>query len=141
MRLVDTNVLVYAVDTRSPFHNASRRWLDHALAGGEPVGFVWQALVGFVRIVTRAPFVATPMTVGEAMDQVDSWLGARSAHLLHPGPHHATLLRGILQAVGTGGNLTNDAHLAALAIEHKATIVSFDADFARFPGVRWERPR
>ena len=71
---------------------------------------------------------------------MDAWLGAGPAVLLHHGPEHARLLRSMLGTTGAAGNLVNDAHLAALATEHKATIVSFDDDFVRFPGVRWERP-
>ncbi len=82
-----------------------------------------------------------PLTSAEAMATVDAWLGARSAQVLHPGPQHARLLTELLEAVGVAGNLVNDAHLAALALEHKAVVVSFDSDFERFPSVRWERPR
>ena len=50
------------------------------------------------------------------------------------------LARELLDAVGTAGNLTSDAHLAALAIEHGALLCSCDADFSRFPGLRWVDP-
>jgi predicted nucleic acid-binding protein len=43
-------------------------------------------------------------------------------------------------ATGLAGSLTTDTHLAALAIEHQAEIHSNDADFARFPGLRWRNP-
>ncbi|MEX0429657.1 type II toxin-antitoxin system VapC family toxin [Nocardioides sp. DS6] len=140
MKLVDANVLVYTANEDSPFHDVAKRWLDGALSGGSPVGFAWLALVGFVRIATL-PVWPQPLTATEAMDQVDAWLGARSARILQPGHNHPTLMRRFVDEIGTGGNLINDAHLAALALEHKATIVSFDGDFRRFPGVRWERPR
>lgn len=140
MKVVDVNVLVYARDATSPHHRAAKHWLDQSLSGGTPVGFSWLVLVGFVRLVTHPRVMSAPLSVDEAMDTVDHWLGARSAHVLHPGSSHARLLRELLSAVGSAGNLTNDAHLAALAAEHKATVVSFDADFERFPGVRWERP-
>lgn len=141
MKLVDTNVLVYAVDSSSPFHRDASRWLDHSLAGSAPVGFAWLALVGFVRVATSGRLFDDPLTVDEAMDRVDEWLDARSARLLQPGQRHAGLMRDLLRPLGTAGNLTNDAHLAALAIEHKATVVTFDGDFGRFPGVRSESPR
>ena len=92
-------------------------------------------------LVTHPRVMATPLTITEAIDTVEHWLGARSAQVLQPGTGHTSLLREMLTAVGSGGNLTNDAHLAALAGEYKATVVSFDADFDRFPGVRWEQPR
>lgn len=74
------------------------------------------------------------------MQQVSEWLAAPGAVVAHPGPAHAEHLARLLQHVGTGGNLVNDAHLAALALEHRAEIVSYDNDFARFEGVRWRRP-
>jgi predicted nucleic acid-binding protein len=45
-----------------------------------------------------------------------------------------------LSTVGTAGNLTSDAHLAALALEQRAEICSFDKDFMRFPGLKWRNP-
>ena len=71
---------------------------------------------------------------------IDAWLSAAPAVLLDPTPDHASVLRSLLITIGTGGNLVNDAHLAALAIEHRCTVVSFDNDFGRFPAVRWELP-
>jgi len=141
VKLVDVNVLIYARDETSPHHRDAKHWLDRALSGGTPVGFSWLALVGFVRLTTHPRVMATPLTAAEAMDTVGHWLSARSAHVLHPGPTHPQLMRDLLQAAGAAGNLVNDAHLAALALEHKTSVVSFDDDFDRFPGVRWERPR
>lgn len=141
MKLVDTNVLLYVSDPEAAHHAPAKRWLDTALAGGAPVGFAWLALVGFVRIISNPRIFERPTTPSRAMDQVDHWLAARSATVLRPGARHADLMREMLDAVGSGGNLVNDAHLAALALEHRATMVSFDTDFGRFPGVRWETPR
>ena len=140
MKLVDTNVLVYAVDSSSLHHRVAKHWLDGALSGGTPVGFAWLALIGFVRLVTHPTIAARPLQAPDALDVVDAWIGARSAQLLHPGHRHASLLRQML-ADGAVANLTNDAHLAALAVEHRASVVSFDSDFQRFSGVRWERPQ
>ncbi|WP_420115047.1 type II toxin-antitoxin system VapC family toxin [Pseudactinotalea sp.] len=141
MKLVDTNVLVYAVNGSAPQHHVAKRWLDSALSGGAPVGFAWLALVGFIRLTTHPVVFPQPLQESAAMDYVDDWLSARSAALLQPGSRHPALLRELLEHVGSGGNLTNDAHLAALAREHKATVVTFDSDFTRFPGIRTERPR
>lgn len=139
VKLVDTNVLIYAVDSSSPHHRLARDWLDRALSGGAPVGFAWLALIGFVRLATHPSITPRPLGVATALDVVDAWLGARSAQVLHPGPRHAELLRRMLET-GRYGNLANDAHLAALAAEHRATIVSFDSDFRQFPSIRWELP-
>lgn len=140
MVVVDANVLLYAVNAESALHTSSRAWLDSALRGSETVGFAWLALLAFVRIGTNADIFAHPLTVDEAFDQVSLWVSSPSAVVVEPTPRHVQLMRDLLASTGAGGNLTSDAHLAALAIEHKATLVSFDRDFARFEGLRTALP-
>lgn len=140
MKIVDANVLLYAVNADAPRHEQSRRWLDESLSLGATVGFAWIALMAFVRLSTKAGIFHAPLSTAGALDRVEAWLGARSAEVVDPTARHPALLRDLLAAVGTGGNLVNDAHLAALSIEHRGSIVSYDTDFQRFPGVRWELP-
>ncbi|MFI5047685.1 MAG: type II toxin-antitoxin system VapC family toxin [Acidimicrobiia bacterium] len=140
MKVVDANVLLYAVNTDARHHERSRSWLDGALSGSDTVGFAWLALLAFVRLSTKVDLFPAPLTVDEAFDRVDAWLEAPPAVVVTPGAGHAGILRRLLGDIGVGGNLANDAHLAALAIEHRATIVSFDNDFSRFDGLRCEAP-
>ena len=140
MVVVDANVLLYAVDRASAHHEPSLSWLEDALGGAEAVGLTWVVLLAFVRIATSGVVFATPLTADEATGQVEAWLSAPAAVVLQTTPRHAGLLRGLLRDTGTAGNLTTDAHLAALAIEHGADIVSYDRDFARFPGVKHRLP-
>jgi uncharacterized protein len=140
MKLVDANVLIYAVNSDAQHHEISRRWLDSALSGSETVAFAWVPLLAFVRLTTRADIFPSPLTLDQAMDRVDDWLSAPGAVLLEPTAGHGRILRTLLHPLTTAGNLVNDGHLAALAIEHKCGIVSFDNDFARFPGVTWTTP-
>jgi hypothetical protein len=140
VNLVDANVLLYATNDDARLHAPARRWLDDALSGADTVGFAWIALLAFVRLSTKAGLFPTPLSVDGAMDRVDAWIGAGAAVILEPTPRHGGLVRSLLRDVGHGGNLVNDAHLAALAIEHRCGIVSFDNDFARFAGVEWTVP-
>jgi hypothetical protein len=135
VRLPDANVLLYALDDTSARHADAKAWLDDALSGSEEVAFAWVVLLAVLRLTTKPAVFANPLTPGEAFDVIDGWLAQPCAMLVHPTPRHASLLRGIVSAAGTAGNLTTDAHLAALSLEYGATICSYDADFSRFAGI------
>jgi toxin-antitoxin system PIN domain toxin len=138
--LVDANVLLYAVNESVDKHEQARSWLDGALNGREPVGLSWIVLLAFLRLSTRVGLFPSPLTVREAIDRVEAWLAQPPSVVLEPTSRHLSVLAGLLASTGSGGNLVNDAHLAALAVEHDATIVTYDTDFGRFPGVRWQLP-
>ena len=140
MKVVDANVLLYAVNSAEARHDAARGWLDGALSRGETVGFSWLALLAFVRLSTHHAVFPNPLDVTEAMARVRAWVDQPSAVIVEATTRHLDVLGGLLEGLGAGGNLVSDAHLAALAVEHGATIVTYDNDFARFAGVRWERP-
>ena len=138
MKLPDTNLLVYSVSAHSVHHRAALTWLERAFDASAGVAFAWNALIGFVRIATHPRAMALPLTVSDATAMVDEWLAHPRAQLIHPGERHADVFFKLLLQCGTAGNLTNDAHLAALAIEHAATVGTFDRDFLRFKGVQLE---
>lgn len=138
MRLADTNILLAAVNDEAPGHHVARGWLSHSLSATEPTGFAWLALVGFIRISTKPAIFERPLSPIEALDYVDEWLGRPNATVLHPGERHASIVRALLVPLRTAGNLTSDAHLAAIAIEHGAKLATFDADFHRFADLRLE---
>lgn len=140
MKVVDVNVLLYAFDSASPRHREAKNWVESTFSGREPVGLTWQVLLAFLRLSTRASLFAHPLTTDEALDVIDDWLSLPVTTLVQPGPRHASVLRDLLAPTGAGGNLVPDAHLAALAIEHGASLWSYDHDFARFPGLRWSQP-
>lgn len=141
MKIVDANVLINAVNRGASDHAVAAKWLERALNGSETIAFSWIVLLAFVRIVTRPGLFARPLPVKEAFDTVDGWLASPNVVIAHPGDGHAAALRELLSATGTAANLTSDAHLAALAIELDAELISFDGDFARFPGLRYSKPR
>ena len=132
MKLVDANVLLYAINRASPQHEDSRAWLTRSLSAGEAVGFPWTSLSAVVRLSTHRSIFDQPLTATQAMDVVDAWLASPVAVTVEPTVRHALVLRSLLETVGTAGNLTTDAHLAALAIEHRAEVVTWDRDLARF---------
>jgi uncharacterized protein len=140
VKIVDANLLLYAVNGDSPHHDRARRWLEDVLSGTETVGFAWTVLLAFLRLSTRAVVFPRPLEPGEAFELVDSWLGQPCATIVHPTERHADLLRDLLLPLGTAGNLTSDAHLAAIAIGHGAELCSSDRDFARFGGLRLTDP-
>lgn len=140
MKVVDLNVLLYAVNRDTARHRAAKRWLEQTLSGDETIGIPWVVLLGFLRIATSRRVFPSPLQPDQAIAIVDGWLARPNVIPLAPGEAHWGTLRGVLAQVGTAGNLTTDAHVAALALEVGAEVCSTDADFARFGGVRWVNP-
>ena len=140
MIVPDINLLVHAYNSESRVHAAARAWWESLLNGTGPVGLSWVTILGFIRVATHRQILARPLPPEAACARVRAWLSCPYVSILHPGERHAEILFGLLDALGTAGNLTTDAHLAALAIEHQAELHSTDADFTRFAGLRWTNP-
>ena len=140
MILVDANVLLYAYDTSSPKHGTARAWWEERLSRPDPVRLSWATIVAFVRIGTHHRVFEKPLALEEACDHVASWLRQPCVEVTLPGEHHWPILRRLMEATGTAGNLTSDAHIAARALERGAAVCSTDHDFARFPGIRHVNP-
>lgn len=140
MIAVDANLLLYAADTSSVHHEASRRWLESTLCGDEPVGLAVAVLLAFLRVGTNPRIRKDAFAVEEASAIVAGWLERPSVVLLHPGDRHWEILRNLMTRGQARGPLVTDAHLAALAIEHGATLATTDRDFARFPGLKFFNP-
>jgi toxin-antitoxin system PIN domain toxin len=121
-------------------NTAAREWWERTLTQPHPVGIPWITALGFIRIGTHRSILSNPMFPKDAIRTVRLWLEAPRVQILAPGDRHAEILFGLLDRLGTAGNLTTDAHLAALAVEYLAELVSADTDFARFPGLRWFNP-
>jgi len=140
MILVDANLLIYAVNEDAPLHRKAKAWLTATISGSETVGLSWNVLLAFLRLTTRPNLFRNPLPVESACDLIVRWLEQPSVAVIHPGPRHIHVLLELLRPLGTGGNLTSDAHLAALAIEHDAELCSSDTDFARFKRLKWRNP-
>ncbi len=140
MIVIDVNLLIYAVNQDSPDHRKAKAWLESAVSGTETIGLPWIVLLAFLRLTTRPGLFQKPLTVDAAFDLVDGWLQQPSVMVPEPTPRHFLTMRDLVSALGTGGNLTSDAHLAAIAIEHGAELCSTDNDFGRFGRLRWRNP-
>jgi toxin-antitoxin system PIN domain toxin len=140
MIIIDTNLLIYSVNRDAPQYEAAHEWLEATISGTQTIGLAWIVILSFLRVTTMAHLFRRPLAIKDAVQTVENWLDQPGVAVVHPGQHHARILHGLLLKLGTGGNLTTDAHLAALAIEHNAELCSVDRDFARFPGLRWRDP-
>jgi len=138
--LIDANLLIYAVDADSPHHRQASRWLEDVLSGTTRVGIPWIVLLAFLRITTREGILVRTLTPDAAIAYLDSWLEQPNVELVGPGPGNWAVFRSLVLASGTAGNLTSDAHLAALGIERGATVCSTDHDFKRFLGLQHTNP-
>ena len=140
MILVDANLLLHAYNPRSVEHDPARVWLESVLSGPGLVRFGWLTLWAFLRISTNPRVFERPLHMAEARDIVASWLGQPNVGILDPAERHWEILGGLLTAGQVTGPLVTDAVLAALAIEHGATLQTTDRDFARFDGLKWSNP-
>jgi toxin-antitoxin system PIN domain toxin len=138
--LVDANLLLYAYQPRAAQHELSRQWLESALSGSGLVRFAWVTLWAFVRIATNQRVFERPLLVSEAEAIVSSWLAQPNAGILEPGERHWQILCGLMSDGQTSGSLVMDAALAAIALEHGATLCSTDRDFSRFVGLKCINP-
>ena len=140
MKIVDLNVLLYAINADAEHHAKVLQWWENAVNGDESLGVPWVVVLGFLRVSTSRRVFPVPLETEAAMARIDAWLECPTVKLVVEKNDHWTVLRSLLKASGAAGNLTTDAHLAAFAITHDAVLVSCDADFGRFDGIRWENP-
>jgi toxin-antitoxin system PIN domain toxin len=141
VRIVDTSVLLPAVSPSLPHHAAARTALEAAINGDRPVGLTWVVVNAFLRLATKPGLFADPLGIDEAWELVDAWLAHENVRVVQETEEHARLWSELLRAASTGGDLTTDAWIAAIAIAHGASVLTLDSDFARFPGLRSESPR
>ncbi len=140
MILVDANVLLYAEDELSPHHSSARQWWDAQLSGVSPVCLCWTVLNAFLRIATSPRVFEHPLSLEQAIARVQSWLEQPCTRMVHPTDRHWIVFQEMLVEGQAVANLVTDAHLAALACEYGCELISTDADFSRFPMVKWRNP-
>jgi toxin-antitoxin system PIN domain toxin len=140
MIIVDLNLLLYAVNKSALQHVSARRWWENCLSEGTSIGLAWTVVLGFLRLTTHPHVMPRPILPKQAIALLDEWLAHRSVEIVEPTVRHWEILKDLLFELGAAGNLTFDAHLAALAIERGARLCSTDNDFSRFKRLRWSNP-
>ncbi len=140
MILPDVNLLIYAHNVAAPLHEPAREWWEELLTERRPVALPWAVTMGFIRLVTHPKVLIEPLSPQKALKRVGTWLAWSSVRVLEPGPRHLQILGELFAATSVAASLTTDTHLAALAIEYQCELHSNDADFTRFPGLRWSNP-
>ncbi|MDA0349951.1 MAG: type II toxin-antitoxin system VapC family toxin [Verrucomicrobia bacterium] len=140
MILVDANLLFYSEDALSPKHNEARAWWDKTLSGEEQIGLAWITCMAYIRIFTNPRAVQSPLSIEEATLTVESWLSQPVVQIVEPSTSFWSILQKLLVESQAVANLSSDAYLAALAIDHDCELCSTDADFSRFKGLRWRNP-
>jgi toxin-antitoxin system PIN domain toxin len=139
--LPDVNLLLYAHSAADVAeHPKARAWWETTLNAGGPVVVPWAVALGYVRVITHPRGVIRPLSPANALADVAGWLARPNVRIIEPGPRHLAILSELLSHIGVAGRLTSDAHLAAIAIEYQCELHSHDADFGRFPGLRWHDP-
>lgn len=140
MILLDANILLYAYNSDDPQHRRASEWLRSLFAGKELIGLALVTLWAFLRVSTNARLWPNPKSAEESFRLIRGWLEVPGVVMVKPGPRHLQLLEKVMIDSYVTGSLVSDAVLAAIAIEHAATLASTDRDFRRFSGLRWVNP-
>lgn len=139
MILIDANILLYAHTATSPHHAAAVKWFDEQMSGSHPIGIPWASILAFVRLTANPTVVQPSVSAAEAWETVTIWLANRVVWIPQPTEAHADILGSLLKFALRPEHVP-DAHLAALAIEHRLTLCTTDGGFSRFPGLKWKNP-
>ena len=140
MLLLDANLLIYAYHAESGEHAAAKVWVESAFSGTEAVGLPWLTILAFLRITTHHRVFERPLSMAKAQGIAASWLERPQVHVVEAGANFFAVLSQLLGPAQIKGPLVSDAAIAALAMEHGATLCTTDRDFARFPELKWVNP-
>ncbi|HRN51884.1 MAG TPA: PIN domain-containing protein [Gemmatimonadaceae bacterium] len=140
MKILDVNVLIHLADKSSEHHARVHEFVERAHLAPEVIGLPWHSILGFLRIITRRIACRSLVEPDAAHRFMSALLERPNVQIVEPGSRHWAILQEIGSSVGLHGNRYPDAHLAALAIENAAEMVSTDTDFARFPRLKWTDP-
>ena len=140
MILPDANLLIYAYNSESKFHDAAKHWLEGIFGSDTTLYLCWQNINAFIRITTNPRLFEKPVLTEKAFNAVEDWIALPNVSILNPGSGHLKIFRRLSIAAKATGPLISDVHLAALAIEHGVTLATTDRDFRRFNGLKLINP-
>lgn len=141
MIIADTNLLLYAHVPSFREHSAARSWLEDSLnENQETFGLVWQVITSYIRIGTNRKLFEKPMSINEADAHMTRLIEHPLVQITQPQSGHWKIFTNLLKTEQVTADLVMDAHLAALAIEHKARLATTDRDFTRFGGLKFFNP-
>ena len=140
MIIPDVNLILYAHNEEDPDHEEAVLWWDQLLSGTQAVGIPLVVVMAFLRLSTSTRLFLRPLSVDQSIMRIESWFACPQVRMIEPSPEHLSEFLRMVRSIGVAGNLTTDAHIAALSLEYRAEIHSADADFGRFPGIRWRNP-
>ena len=134
---VDVNVLLYASDHESPFHNAAAAFLRERAEDPDIFCLRWPVIMGYLRLATHPRLFEKPLAPRAAVDNIAALLDLPRCRVVSEPERFLEMYRGVAVEVAARGNLVPDAHVAALARAHGIrTIYSHDRDFRKFPFLR-----
>lgn len=138
---VDANLLVYASDAASPFHERARRFLGRCATGPELLLLPWPAVMAYLRVSTHPAVFSQPLSPGEAMQNVAALLERPHVRTIGEGDGFWQVYSRACEGLAVRGNLVPDAHVVALLLQHGVTTLwTHDRDFRKFAGIRVRDP-
>jgi toxin-antitoxin system PIN domain toxin len=140
MILLDVNVLIYAFRRDVQQHAISRSWLASVISSDARFGISPLVLSAVVRITTNPRAYRMPSTIDEAFEFCESLIEQPHCQLVEPGERHWDIFKRLCVETDVRGSRVTDAWFAALAIEWGCEWITYDRDYGRFPGLKWQTP-
>jgi toxin-antitoxin system PIN domain toxin len=138
--LPDVNVLIYAFRRDTAHHETCKPWLDNIVGGDAQFGIYPLVLSAVTRITTNPRIFMQPSPIDEVFAYCDNLLNQPHCEIVRPGERHWAVFTRLCIETNTRGPRIADAWLAALAIEHACTWITYNRDYARFADLDWRSP-
>jgi uncharacterized protein len=130
---LDVNVLLYASDSASPYHQPAGAFLESCVKSHDILCLTWPTVMGYLRIATHPSVFKRPLSPAEAMNNIETLLTLPRVRVLTEEEGFWSVYSEITSDMPTRGNLVPDAHLAAILRQSGVrTLYTRDRDFLRF---------